>query len=223
MTREFLKGLGLEDAAIDKILDENMADIGKEKRKTEAAEAKTTTANTALEDAQNKLKTAQGELETLKAANGDIAKVQQQFADLQAKYDADTEDLIGQLADRDYSDAITRAISGKKLKFTSKGAERDFITALKGKKLELKDGELTGLDDFIKAQKEDDPEAFAPDNPPPRFTGPAGGGHGPSGNSSQPQSQAELMAQAIGKASAESGKTANNIISSYLGGKSNGT
>lgn len=37
MTREFLKNLGLEDAAIDSILNENMQDIGKEKAKTTAA------------------------------------------------------------------------------------------------------------------------------------------------------------------------------------------
>ena len=48
MTREFLKNLGLEDAAIDTSLNENMADIGKEKAKTTAAKAD-------LADAQGKL------------------------------------------------------------------------------------------------------------------------------------------------------------------------
>lgn len=222
MTREFLKGLGLEDATIDKILDENMSDIGKEKRRTEAAEAKTATANADLKATRETLSATQSELETLKASNGDIAKVQQQMAELQAKYDADTAELKGQLADRDYSDAISRSISGKGLKFSSKSARAAFIAALKEKRLELRDGELSGLDDFIKAQKEADPDAFAPDTPAPRFSTPGGGGHGnPGGNGHQ--TQAEMMAQAIGKASAESGKTANNIISSYLGGNANGT
>ena len=63
MTREFLKNLGLEDAAIDNILNENMADIGKEKAKTTAAKAD-------LADAQGKLAAAQSELETLKKAGG---------------------------------------------------------------------------------------------------------------------------------------------------------
>lgn len=169
MTREFLKNLGLEDAAIDSILNENMQDIGKEKAKTTAAKAD-------LADAQGKLSTAQTELEGLKKANGDIAAVQQQLTELQAKYDKETGDLKGQLADRDYSDAIGRAISGKGLKFSSKSAQRAFEAALKEKKLELKDGELTGLDDFIKAQKEADPDAFAPDKAPPRIVGPMGGG-----------------------------------------------
>lgn len=169
MTREFLKNLGLEDAAIDSILNENMQDIGKEKAKTTAAKAD-------LADAQGELTTAQTELEGLKKANGDISAVQKQLTDLQAKYDTDTKALQGQLADRDYSDAITRAIAGKALKFSCKAAERDFISRVKEKKLELKDGELTGLDDFIKAQKEADPDAFAPDKAPPRIVGPMGGG-----------------------------------------------
>jgi len=144
MTRDFLKNLGLEDAAIDNILNENMADIGKEK-------AKTTTAKADLADAQGKLADAQSELETLKKAGGDAAAVQQQLTELQAKYDKDTGDLRTRLADRDYADAIGRAITGKGLKFSSKSAERAFTAALKEQKLELKDGELTGLDDFIKA------------------------------------------------------------------------
>lgn len=172
MTREFLKNLGLEDSAIDSILNENMADIGKEK-------AKTTTAKADLADAQGKLAAAQSELEALKKSNG-AAAVQQQLTELQAKYDKDTGDLRAQLADRDYADAIGKAITGKGLKFSSKSAERAFTAALKEEKLELKDGELSGLDDFIKAQKEADPEAFAPDKAPPRFITGAenGGGHG---------------------------------------------
>lgn len=214
MTREFLKNLGLEDSAIDSILNENMQDIGKEK-------AKTTSTKADLADAQGKLTAAQTELEGLKKANGDIATVQQQLADLQAKYDTDTKALQGQLDDRDYSDAITRAIAGKALKFSSKSAERAFTAALKEKKLELKDGELTGLDDFIKAQKEADPDAFAPDKAPPRIVGPMGGGGG--APDTAPKTVAEQLAQHIGKASAESGRAANNIISMYTGGKPNGT
>lgn len=178
MTREFLKNLGVEDATIDKILDENMQDIGKEKRKTDTAEAKLDTANTALAEANGKLETAKADLETLKKAGGDIASVQKQLSDLQAKYDTDTGDLKNQLADRDYADAIARGISAKNLKFSSKSAREAFEARLRAQKLELKDGELTGLDDFIKAQREADPEAFAPDNPAPRIIAGGGGGHG---------------------------------------------
>lgn len=172
MTRDFLKNLGLEEAAIDNILNENMADIGREK-------AKTTQAKADLADAQGKLTAAASELETLKKAGGDLSAVQKQLTDLQAKYDRDTGDLRTQLADRDYADAVSRAISGKALKFTSKSAERASTAALREKKLALKDGELEGLDDFIQAQREADPDAFASEKPPARFvTGSGSGGHG---------------------------------------------
>lgn len=176
MKREFLEGLGLEKETVDKIMAENGADLEREKAKTTAAKAD-------LADAQGKLTAAQTELDGLKKAGGDIGRLQQQLTDLQAKYDNDTGDLRSQLADRDYSDAISRAISGKGLKFSSKSAQQAFTAALKEKKLELKDGELTGLDDFIKAQKEADPDAFAPDKAPPRIVGPMGGG----GNGAPPQ------------------------------------
>lgn len=206
MTREFLKNLGLEDAAIDTILNENMADIGKEK-------AKTTTAKADLADAQGKLAAAQSELETLKKTNGDAAGIQQQLIDLQAKYDKDTGDLRAQLADRDYSDAVSRAIAGKGLKFSSKSAERAFTAALKEQKLELKDGELTGLDDFIKAQKEADPEAFAPDKPAPRIVSGMGGGH------SEPPENVPAnvaLAKEMGAARAASSKTTSDVLNHYL-------
>ena len=135
------------------------------------------------------------ELETLKKSNGDAAAVQKQLTELKAKYEKDTGDLRTQLADRDYADAIGKAITGKGLKFSSKSAERAFTAALKEQKLELKDGELSGLDDFIKAQKEADPEAFAPDKAPPRFvTGSgSGGGHGEPPKS--PSRAAQLAAE----------------------------
>lgn len=188
MTREFLKNLGLEDAAIDNILNENMADIGKEK-------AKTTTAKADLADAQGKLTAAQSELDTLKKAGGDAADIQKQLTDLQAKYDKDTSDLRTQLADRDYSDAITRAIAGKGLKFSSKSAQRAFEASIREKKLELKDGELSGLDDFIKAQREADPEAFAPDKAPPRLVTGSGSGGGHGEPPKQPSRAAQLAAE----------------------------
>lgn len=160
-----------------------------------------------------KLPGAVQELETLKKAGGDAAAVQQQLTELQAKYDKDTGDLRTQLADRDYADAIGRAITGKGLKFSSKSAERAFTAALKEQKLELKDGELTGLDDFIKAQREADPAAFASDRPAPRIITGAGSGHG-----EPPEHVPENVAQAkeMGAARAASGKAASAVLSHYL-------
>jgi len=172
MKREFLEGLGLDKDTVDKIMAENDADLEREKAKTNQAKAD-------FAGAQQQLADRDKDLEQLRTKAGDSAAIQQQLAELQQKYDADTNALNAKLAERDYADAITRAIAGKALKFSSKAAERDFIASVKEKKLELKDGELTGLDDFIKAQRESDPEAFAPEKEPPRFIASgSGGGHG---------------------------------------------
>lgn len=155
------------------------------------------------------------ELETLKKSNGNAAAVQEQLTKLKAKYEKDTGDLRTQLADRDYADAIGKAITGKGLKFSSKSAERAFTAALKEQKLELKDGELSGLDDFIKAQKEADPEAFAPDKAPPRLvTGSgSGGGHG-----EPPEDVPEnvRIAKAMGAARAANAGATNDVLKNYL-------
>lgn len=183
MKREFLKNLGLEDTMIDQILDENSRDIGREKQKTDSAK-------TGLSDAQTQLSAVQTELETLKKSHGDIAQVQKQLSDLQAKYDADTGALSAQLAERDYDAAVGKAIAGKGLKFSSKSAERAFTAALKEKKLPLKDGVLDGFDDFLQLQRDADPDAFAPDKPVPKFTTVSGGNGAPS----QPVSRAAQLA-----------------------------
>ena len=206
MKREFLEGLGLDKETVDRIMAENGADLEREKAKTTAAKA-------ALTEAQGQLTAAQTELEGLKTAGGDIAAVRQQLTELQAKYDTDTRALQGQLADRDYGDAISRAIAGRGLKFSSKSAERAFTAALRERKLALKDGELSGLDEFIKAQKEADPEAFAPDKAPPRIVG---GGDG--GNGTPPETIPANVAQAkeMGAARAAGLKASDDVMKNYL-------
>lgn len=205
MKREFLEGLGLEKETVDKIMAENGADLEREKSKTTAVKAD-------LADVQGKLATAQAELDGLKKSNGDIAAVQQQLSELQAKYDKDTGDLQTKLADRDYSDAITRAITGKGLKFSSKSAERAFIASLKEQKLELKDGELTGVDDFIKSQKEADPDAFVPDKPVPRIVAPTGTG----GTPGEPVPANVARARDMGAARAAAIKASSDAMEKFM-------
>lgn len=211
MTRDFLKNLGLADAAIDSILDENSRDIGREKQKTESAKADLTAA-------QARLSQASAELEALKKSGDDIAALQSRYDAETAELNAKVTELTTQLAEREYSDAVTRAVAGKGLRFSSKSAERAFAAALREQKLELKDGELCGLDEFIRAQREADPDAFAPEKPAPRIVGSMGGGQ--KAPEAAPRTVAEQLAAHIGKTSAESGKAANNIISMYTGGKS---
>lgn len=172
MKKEELLEIGLTEEQANQVFAMNGKDVEKYKKAAE-------TAKTDLADAQAKLENRDKDLERLKATAGDAEATKKQLEELQTKYTTETEQYKAQLADRDYSDAISKAISGKGLKFSSKSAQRAFETALKEKKLELKDGELSGLDDFIKAQKEADPDAFASDKPTPRIVAATGNGGAP--------------------------------------------
>jgi len=89
MTREFLKSLGItDDSQIDKILDENGRDIGKEKRGTEAA-------NTARTELEAQLAKRDESIKELQKAAGGNESLTKQIAELQeaaktAKADYDT-------------------------------------------------------------------------------------------------------------------------------------
>lgn len=148
-----------------------------------------------------KLEAVQKELDGLKAAgDGGLQKqnddLQKQLSELQTKYTTDTEALQKQISDRDYTDAINEAIKsandGKGLKFTSKGKETAFISALRQKGLELKDGVLDkgGFDAFLKADMETDPDGFVSDTPTPKIVSRIGTGGAPT----PPKSRAAELA-----------------------------
>lgn len=172
MKREFLEGLGLEKEAIDRILDENSKDIVRWKQKAETAEADKAAAEQQLADRDK-------DMEDLRKSAADADGIKQQLEDLQTKYKADTEQYQTQLADRDYNDALTRAIGEKGIKFSSKAAEKAFLSDLKTNRLEMKDGALVGFEEYHKAQLEADPTAFQGDKPAPSFVHPVGAGGPP--------------------------------------------
>lgn len=213
MKRDFLKELGLADDIINKIMAENGEDIEREKRIAEKAKAD-------LNEARQNYDQLSQEYEKLKGSAGDAAGIQSKLDELQKKYDADTESLKGQLAARDYMDAVSKAISGygkgTGLKFSSKAAERDFISELRKKNLELKDGELTGFEDFVKERKEAEPDAFATGKPSARFTGPTS-----NPNPTPGESPAVTRAREIGRAKAQARQASNNVFDYYAGGNYN--
>lgn len=172
MKRDFLEGLGLEKDVVDKILDENSRDIGREKQKAEQAKEDLAAAQKSLADRDK-------DIEELKKSSGDAEGIRKQLEELQGKYTKETDEYKAQLADRDYSDAITRVIHDKGIKFSSKAAERAYIADLKEKHLELKDGVFSGFDEWHKAQTEADPSAFQSGKPAPTFAKPVGTGGAP--------------------------------------------
>lgn len=204
MKREFLEGLGLEKDAIDKIMSENGADIQREKQATQNAKADADALRQQLEDRDK-------DLETLRKDAGNTQDIQKRLDDLQEKYDTDTKNYKDMLSARDYADAMSQAISGASLKFSSRGAERAFRAELKAKGLILKDGTLEGFDDFVKAQREADPDAFAPDKPGPKFARPGGGVGGNEGATNL----GIKFAERIGKDAAAANKAAADVINIY--------
>lgn len=136
------------------------------------------------------LEKVQKELDALKSA-GD-GGLQKRYDELKTQHEADAEKhkaeleaLQKQIADRAYSDAMTAAVKaandGKGVKFSSKSAETAFMSGLKEKALELKDGALDkdGFEAYLKAQKEADPDAFASDTPTPKIVNRIGTGGAP--------------------------------------------
>ena len=117
MKRDFLEGLGLDKDTVDKILDENSRDIGREKQRADQAKEDLNAARQQLAD-RNK------DIEDLRKSSGDAESVRKQLEDLQGRYTKETEDYKAQLASRDYADAMNRAITAKGVKFSSKAAEK---------------------------------------------------------------------------------------------------
>ena len=108
-----------------------------------------------------------------------VETLKKQLSELQEKYDKDTGDYKAQISDRDYADAMKKAVADKGIKFSSKAAEKAYFADLKEKHLELKDGVLDGFDEWHKAQTEADPSAFQARKPTPSFAKPVGTGGAP--------------------------------------------
>lgn len=81
-----------------------------------------------LTTAQEQLAQRDKDIEELKKSAGDVDGIKQQLADLQSKYTTETEQYQKQIADRDYADAVHRAIADKGVKFSSKAGRKGFIS-----------------------------------------------------------------------------------------------
>lgn len=182
ITRKFLKGMGLTEEQVDTIIEAHTETVDGLKKDVEKYKA----------DAE-KLPGVQKELDELKAAgDGGLQKqledLQKENATLKETHKGELESLQKQLTERDYSDAIEKAIStakdGKKINFTSSAAGRDFRADLRKKNLELKDGVLNGFEDFAKEWAAQNPDAIASDKPAPRFASRVGVGGPPAGKES---------------------------------------
>lgn len=176
MKKEELLEIGLTEEQADKVFAINGRDIERHKNAAE-------TAKSDLAAVKEQLEQRDKDIEELKKSAGDVDAVKKQLEDLQAKYTTETEQYQKQIADRDYSDAVTRAIMDSGVKFSSKAAEKAFISDLNTNRLNLKDGTLEGFDTYLKSQKDSDPNAFQGEKPAPTFVKPVGAGGAPANES----------------------------------------
>lgn len=139
---------GDHSAVIDSILDMNGADINGSK--SEIARLNKT------------VESLTQELAALKAVPNNTEELTKQVAELTQANDT----LKAQIADRDYTDAVDKAIAASGIKFSSKAAERDFRSQLRTKGLTVADGAITGFDEFYKEQLEADKSAFITEKAP---------------------------------------------------------
>nr|DAF74041.1 MAG TPA: minor structural protein [Caudoviricetes sp.]DAO87697.1 MAG TPA: minor structural protein [Caudoviricetes sp.]DAR05827.1 MAG TPA: minor structural protein [Caudoviricetes sp.] len=153
MKTEELLSIGLTEEQANKILAMNGKDIEKHKKAAEDAKAD-------KEALEQQVTDRDKDIAELKKASGDVAKIQEKLDELQGKYDKETEAYKAQLAQRDYQNAIDKAIAASGVKFSSKSAEKAFRAGIGDSKLEMKDGALDGFDKYLEKAKSEDPSAF---------------------------------------------------------------
>ena len=157
---EILKELGIE-VPTDKVSDlnkqvaENYKTIVEHEKKVARLELERDNEKERADKADETLKTFDGvDVDKL---NSEIKRYKEEAEKAKTEFDA-------QIAKRDYTDAITKAVEG--IKFSSNSAKKAFMAELEADPLKIKNGNLIGFDDFVKSYKETDSEAFVEDTKP---------------------------------------------------------
>lgn len=156
MKREFLKTLGLEDEAIDKIMTENGKDLEKAKSTTEKVNQELEKIKSELEANKQTLDEANAQIEKFKEM--DIEGIKRSADEWKAKYEADTKAFKEQLAQKDYEFAVKEFVG--QYKFTNDFVKDAFIDAFKKQGFKLEDGKFLGADDYMKTFEEKNPGVF---------------------------------------------------------------
>jgi chromosome segregation ATPase len=189
MKRDFLKSLGIEDKdIIDKILDENSADIGRAKGELD-------TYKTKVNDLEKDIKSKNDEIETLNKKIGDTDALNQKISQLETDKTNLTNELNTKVSEIQKTHAIESRIrdrKGKNIKAIKALLDEDKIT--------FEDNTLGGIDEQLDAlaSAEDSAMLFGDNNPAPsgthRGTPPSNGGTPPTATTF-----AEAITKALGK------------------------
>ena len=192
MKRDFLKNLGIEDKdIIDKILDENSADIGRAKGELDTYKNK-------AENLEKDIKTKEDTIATLEKKVGDIDGLNQKISQLETDKTNLTNELNTKVSTIQKTHAIENTIrdaKGKNVKAIMALLDMDKIT--------FENNELGGLSDQLETLKgaEDSSMLFGETkaNPPAgtHLNNPPNGGNG--GNAPTSKTFAEAIGKALGK------------------------
>lgn len=106
------------------------------------------------------------QIEKVSQGSGEkVSELTEQLTKLQGEYDKEKTKLQKQLADQQMNFAVKEFAS--KQKFTSKAAEREFISSMIAKHLNIENGNLVGATDYLTAYKADNADSFVIDEPTP--------------------------------------------------------
>lgn len=151
MKTEFLKGLGLTQEVIDKVMAENGKDIAAEQAKTTSKESELSTANQTIKGLQDTIKKYDGK---------DPAKLESDLAALKNKYDTD-------ISAAKLSSALDIALVGAKARDIK--AVKPFLNT---ELIKLDGDKLLGFEEQLKNIKESKSFLFEDEKPaPPVKTG----------------------------------------------------
>jgi chromosome segregation ATPase len=149
MKRDFLKNLGIEDKEIiDKILDENSADIGRAKGELETYKTKVTTL-------EADIKTKDSEIATLSKTKGDVDELNNKIAQLESEKNELTTKLGTETTALKRTHAIENGVRDAKAKNV-----KAVMALLDIDKITYEDGELNGLSDQLESLKTNEDTSF---------------------------------------------------------------
>lgn len=161
MQREFLKGLGLDDEAIEKVMAEHGKDVTAAKQQMSDVEAE-------RDGLKAQLTQRDADIEDLKKNSGTSEELKQQINDLQQKNKDLESTYQSKLAETKKNSAIELALAGAKAK-----NPKAVKALLDGDKLELTDEGIKGLDEQLQALQESDAYLFEEEakasNPDPQW------------------------------------------------------
>ena len=158
INREFLKGLGIADEAIDKIMNEHGIFIESNKNKIQ-------TLNQTITDLTGQLDSANKQIKAFE--DMDIDNIKNAAAEWEEKAKKAQKDSDARIYKMQFDHSLEKALTGAKAK-NAKAVQ----ALLNMDELKYEDGKITGLDKQLEAIKKDNDYLFEAEEgtPPPQFT-----------------------------------------------------